>query len=156
VSLYPHAYCGFTFGALASWVPLQWAGCGTGSGDVTPPYVVTPFQVRFPAGEAAGGGAVVIGFAFLSMGRTQGIVAAAPHSKVTLASAASLINFYSASRNDHFLDFSCVECGDLYVELRPEASPPPCGSTGAFRGCEAGNPHPCSFGLEGPTSPVDC
>ena len=80
--------------------------CGAGSGGLIPPYVITPLAgVR----ERAGAGV-----------------------NVTYVPAndnfQNISTWFAASRGDHFLDFSCDECYDLYIDVRSEgfASPGPC------------------------------
>ena len=67
--------------------------CGAGSGGLSPPYVITPLQ---------------------------GIIErAGPNVNVTyiptLPGVNNISTWYSQSRGDHFLDFNCDECYDLYT-----------------------------------------
>jgi len=84
--------------------------CGAGSGFNNPPYVVSPLA---------------------------GIVArAGPSTAVTYTRAGggwtALHEFYSATRGDYFLDFTCEECYDIYVDKGVEgfAGVPADGSVG--------------------------
>lgn len=80
--------------------------CGAGSGGLIPPYVVTPLQgVRERAGAAVN-------------------VTYVPASE----NFQNISTWFSAARGDHFLDFDCDECYDLYVDVRSEgfASPDAC------------------------------
>ena len=73
--------------------------CGTGSGQLYPPYVITPYQ-----GISARGSEENISTSYY------------PSPALPL----NLTQFYSSSRGDHFIDFSCEECNNLYVTLRNE------------------------------------
>lgn len=73
--------------------------CGTGSGALYPPYLITPFQ-----GISERGNEENINTSYF------------PSPSVPL----NITQFYSAERGDHFLDFTCDECGSLYDTLRNE------------------------------------
>ena len=71
--------------------------CGSGSGGLSPPYVITPLdgiRARAPPGANV--------------------------SYVLSDSFANISTFFSAARGDHYLDFVCTECYDLYVDVRSE------------------------------------
>lgn len=108
-------------GAQGGLLPLTWKGmrgvavigadghddpqcCGTGSGAVAPPYVVTPFQGIAAAVSAANGS-------------DAGVTYTNPTPPVTLNT------YWSKSRGDHFLFADCTAwdgCAGVYVEERPE------------------------------------
>jgi beta-glucosidase len=75
--------------------------CGTGSGALFPPYLITPFEGISARASAFGTGSNTTYFP-------------------TPAIAVNITQFYSSTRGDHFLDFSCDECYDLYVAERSE------------------------------------
>jgi beta-glucosidase len=70
--------------------------CGSGSGGLSPPYVVTPLDgIRARAGSAN-------------------------VSYVLSDTFANVSTWFSATRGDHFLDFACDECYGIYVDVRSE------------------------------------
>ncbi len=88
--------------------------CGAGSGYNNPPYIVTPL-----AGIAARAGAGTA-VTYTPSGAALG----------------ALHTFFSATRGDFFLDFTCEECYDIYVDRGVEgfALPPPASARAA---CDA-------------------
>ena len=87
--------------------------CGRGSGGLIPPYVVDPL-----AGITARAG---------------------PGVNVTYQSSPpffqNITTWFAPSRGDHFLDFTCEECFDLYAAVRVEgyASAAPCPALGCVQ-----------------------
>jgi hypothetical protein len=84
--------------------------CGSGSGGLSPPYVVDAL-----AGITARAGP----------GTAVTYVPSPP-----LPFFQNITSFFAPSRGDHFTDFTCDECYDLYSAIRAEglASAAPCGA----------------------------